>query len=216
MADRHAELVSASSFEHPCGREMDLKQVQGDGIGASMAILLSLQRHPDTPSIKVTAVDVALTATPGDDLLIGYFVTGTEDLVVPEWAAGHRRDRLWETTCFEVFLKPEGGEAYFEFNFSPSTDWAAYRFQRHREGRSDLPRPVDPLATRGVEIFDPLLEVDLDLSGLPNVAMRLGLSAVIEERGGRKSYWALAHPPGDPDFHDPACFALELPAARPA
>ena len=28
------------------------------------------------------------------------------------------------------------------------------------------------------------------------------------------SYWALAHPPGKPDFHHPDCFALELPAAR--
>jgi hypothetical protein len=36
---------------------------------------------------------------------------------------------------------------------------------------------------------------------------------VIEERNGRKSYWALAHPPGEPDFHHPACFALELPPA---
>ena len=39
----------------------------------------------------------------------------------------------------------------------------------------------------------------------------LGLSAVIEEHGGAKSYWALAHPPGAPDFHHPDCFAAQLP-----
>jgi hypothetical protein len=34
----------------------------------------------------------------------------------------------------------------------------------------------------------------------------------LEEQDGTKSYWALAHPPGDkPDFHDPACFAAHLP-----
>jgi hypothetical protein len=44
-------------------------------------------------------------------------------------------------------------------------------------------------------------------------AWRLGLSAVIEETNGRKSYWALSHPPGKPDFHHSDCFALELPAA---
>jgi len=38
----------------------------------------------------------------------------------------------------------------------------------------------------------------------------LGLSAVIEETSGRKSYWALAHPPGKPDFHHTDSFALEL------
>jgi hypothetical protein len=39
----------------------------------------------------------------------------------------------------------------------------------------------------------------------------IGLTAVLEQTDGTKSYWALAHPPGKPDFHDPACFALEFP-----
>jgi hypothetical protein len=39
---------------------------------------------------------------------------------------------------------------------------------------------------------------------------RLALSAVIEERGGQRSYWALRHPPGPPDFHHPDGFALLL------
>ena len=42
--------------------------------------------------------------------------------------------------------------------------------------------------------------------------LRLNLAAVIEEKSGAKSYWALAHPPaGPPDFHHPACFVLQLP-----
>jgi hypothetical protein len=40
---------------------------------------------------------------------------------------------------------------------------------------------------------------------------QVGISAVIEEVGGTKSYWALAHPPGKPDFHHPTCFAATLP-----
>jgi hypothetical protein len=40
---------------------------------------------------------------------------------------------------------------------------------------------------------------------------QLDLAAVIEERGGRISYWALAHPPGKPDFHHSDCFTLEFP-----
>ena len=44
----------------------------------------------------------------------------------------------------------------------------------------------------------------------PSVTSELGLSAVIEEQDGTKSYWALAHPDGPPDFHDPACFAASL------
>ena len=39
---------------------------------------------------------------------------------------------------------------------------------------------------------------------------RLGLSAIIEETSGHRSYWALAHPPGKPDFHHHDCFAVEV------
>lgn len=39
---------------------------------------------------------------------------------------------------------------------------------------------------------------------------RVGISAVIEKTDGTKSYWALAHPEGKPDFHHPACFAGTL------
>jgi hypothetical protein len=61
------------------------------------------------------------------------------------------------------------------------------------------------------------IAIDLDRArDLPvDVPWRLGLSAVIEEKGGSKSYWALAHPPGAPDFHHQEAFALELSAARP-
>ena len=57
------------------------------------------------------------------------------------------------------------------------------------------------------------VQVDCDLGGLPHGALRMGLSAVIEEEGGRFSYWALAPPPGAPDFPHATCFAARLPAA---
>ncbi len=40
----------------------------------------------------------------------------------------------------------------------------------------------------------------------------LALSTVIEATDGTKSYWALAHAPGPPDFHNPDCFTATLPA----
>ena len=56
----------------------------------------------------------------------------------------------------------------------------------------------------------------LDLSGvdlLPETAAwTAGVSAVIEEVGGRISYWAAAHAPTRPDFHHSDGFALELAA----
>jgi hypothetical protein len=173
----------------------------------------ALKPHPDTPPDRITAVDVELAVDPGDDVLMTFIVGGSADLLIPDRAPAGRRDGLWETTCFEAFFKPVGGEPYFEFNFSPSTEWAAFRFARYRkQGMRPLERPVDPILRR-IDGSRAILEVDLDLSGLPDLPMRMGLCAVIEERNGRKSYWALAHPPGKPDFHHQDCFALELPAA---
>ena len=43
-----------------------------------------------------------------------------------------------------------------------------------------------------------------------DAALTLGLSAVIEDRDGALSYWALRHPAGKPDFHHADAFALAL------
>jgi hypothetical protein len=48
-------------------------------------------------------------------------------------------------------------------------------------------------------------------AGATRLARRFGLAAVIEETSGRRSFWALAHPPGKPDFHHADCFTLEVP-----
>ena len=104
-----------------------------------------------------------------------------------------------------------GGAAYFEFNLSPSTEWAAYAFDGYRAGMRDLAMPAPRIGWDGAG-----LRAALDLSGLPPPPWRVGLSAVIEETDGTKSWWALAHPVGKPDFHHPDCFVLEVPAANAA
>lgn len=136
--------------------------------------------------------------------MLRYRVDGCGSLLVPPFAGKGRADDLWQTTCFELFLSGEGTQ-YLEFNFSPSARWAAYFFPAYREGRIEpqLVAQPDIQVDQGQEIF--VLTAFLsseDVSG----ASRTGVSAVLEEAGGRKSYWALSHPQGAPDFHDPSCF----------
>jgi len=172
-----------------------------------------LLAHPATPPNKVKEVSVELNYSERDgDLLVNFLVSGAEHLNLPEWASPGRCDRLWETTCFELFIQMEDFEPYCEFNFSPSTQWAAYRFDRYREGMRDLHLGVEPHIERGNLAFGHVIEADIDLAPFPDATLRLGLSAVIEETDGTKSYWALAHPAGKPDFHHKDCFALTLPA----
>lgn len=154
------------------------------------------------------AVRVEWSATDQDEVLLSFTVDGVAEVVLPETVSPVRTDGLWRTTCFESFWMPGGGDSYFEFNLSPSGAWAAYAFDGYRLGMRDLSLPVAPRIEREGDAF----EADIDLSAIPPGRARIGLSAVIEEIDGTKSYWALRHPPGPPDFHHPDCFALELPA----
>ena len=167
--------------------------------------------HPTSPEPAVTSLSVTVERTTAAHLQLDYRLEGELDaLRIEEFTALRRADRLWEHTCFELFAKPTGGEGYFEFNFSPSFQWAAYAFDGYRSGMREL-SAEDPEIAVTPEPPHFFLAVEA-MPLLPPVAMQIGLSAVIEETDGTKSYWAPRHPPGKPDFHHPDCFALELPA----
>ncbi|MDN4631809.1 DOMON-like domain-containing protein [Sphingomonas sp. PsM26] len=166
-----------------------------------------LVAHPDRPPSAVRSVIVKVRRD-GDELLLTFTVEGPEHVALPDRAAPSRTDGLWKTTCCELFLAPVGSDAYFEFNYSPSTQWAAYRFDSYRAGGCDLPLSLAPVVDREAAC---LTEVRQSLSDLPPGPLQMSLTAVIEETDGTKSYWALAHAPGPPDFHNRASFIATLP-----
>ena len=112
---------------------------------------------------------------------------------------------LWQHTCCEAFVARRGAAAYHEFNFAPSGDWAAYAFTAYRQGASS--EIADPEIV--VHRSSGMLELQASVA-MQEAPLLLGLSAVIEERDGALSYWALRHAPGKPDFHHRDAFALEL------
>jgi len=179
----------------------------------------ALKRHPDSRCRAVSHIDVLITCPRPGDVVLHYFVTGkTYDLRLPALCAPARGDGLWKHTCFEAFVCASPGTVYYEFNFSPSMQWAAYQFSGYRSGKRvaremNAPRIEAQSDDAGTQL---LASLDLDgLPGLPGGAVwHLGVSAIIEETNGRKSFWALAHPPGEPDFHHSDSFDLELTAAE--
>lgn len=150
----------------------------------------------------------------GQILRLVYQLTGDlAGLAIPAPAVvPGREQRLWEHTCFEFFLAPGDGEEYWEGNFSPAGHWNFYHFPRYREGMEEeeriaaiagcWQRPASALA----------LHLELDLTPLvaAGPAIALGISAIIEGGDGRLSYWSLAHPVPQPDFHHRAGFRLAL------
>ncbi|MEP7129624.1 MAG: DOMON-like domain-containing protein [Sphingomicrobium sp.] len=172
----------------------------------------NLVPHPATPpsgpEFKIWAtVDYAASL---GAVATAWFGIGApaERFVIPE-GEPVRADGLWQTTCFETFLRASGDDRYREWNFAPSGQWAAYDFGGHRENRADADVAPPPY----VRMEDNFTWWALGATIAVDAGKQwdLGLSAVIEEKDGAKSYWALAHPPGDkPDFHDPVCFVARL------
>ncbi len=161
---------------------------------------MQLFPHPASPPAAVSAVTVSASIRRGMSDFV-YRVDGPA--LLAEAGGPGRGAELWKHSCFELFVMPGEGPGYCEFNFAPSRQWAAYRFSGYRAGMADLEIPAP-----AIERLADGVRVRIDLGGLPDGAWRVGISAVIEEAGGRLSYWALAHPEGRADFHDPACFAL--------
>ena len=173
----------------------------------------ALVPHPDHPPANVHGVDVRWFE-PGDGtVILRWQIKNVEALRLPPFAGKGRADELWRTTCCELFLKDETGGGYAEFNFSPSGRWAAYRFSDYREGMAEADAAIQPEVTANGGEYLFVLTAVLDLALLAGCG-GAGLSAVIEEQDGTLSYWALAHPPGRPDFHHPACFTMPLAAAE--
>ena len=177
---------------------------------------LNLVPHPDMPpagepfKLWVNIDHAAsLGAVASTNIWFGVGAPASRFVMPPVAEEPTRAENLWETTCLEAWLREPDSVAYREWNFAPSGDWAAYDFTAHREGRTDA------------DVGAPYIRVEDNMTWwalgatIPVEAERqwqLGLSAILEERDGTKSYWALAHPEGDkPDFHDPGCFTAHLP-----
>ena len=168
--------------------------------------------HPDHPPHAVTRIEARIIGRDANWLRLRWRIEGSQSLVVPPFAGKGRADGLWQATCFELFLKPEAEPAYLELNLSPSERWNAYDFTAYRWGMAERPFPREPECTLRLGSSFAIFDAAVPVGGLPQAACAMGLSAVIEEQGGVKSYWALAHSDAQPDFHAPACFAATLPA----
>jgi hypothetical protein len=127
--------------------------------------------------------------------------------------APRRQDRLWEETCFELFLGTADSGEYWEINLSPSGHWNVFRFTGYREGMREEPAytslPFD------VRIVPDALELSMELDAgkiIPaGKTIEAGVAAVVGTIDGGNSHWALLHPASRPDFHRRDGFALILP-----
>lgn len=165
---------------------------------------------------QVDSLDVALMPA-GDGGLAAVFECRCRAgaLRLPEALPAEAADELWRHTCCELFVGVVGDAAYREFNWSPSGQWAMYRFSDYRVRDSSglnvtLPAPGIRYAPGAAGWT---LRARLEAAAMPDVAgaqIELGVAAVLEATDCSLSYWALRHVAARPDFHRRETFVLRL------
>jgi hypothetical protein len=179
-------------------------------------IRAQLMPHPATPLPQVESLAVVLSPA-GEGGLTARFDCRCRAgaLRLPQARPAGAADELWRHTCCELFAGAAGDAAYREYNWSPSGQWATYRFSAYRERDASGPDPALPAP--GIEFTSSAegwtLAVRLDAAALPKAAagqIELGVAAVLEAADGNLSYWALRHAAARPDFHRRETFVLRL------
>jgi hypothetical protein len=174
---------------------------------------IELSRHPDTPAPAVSRVTVAVGRDAGSLALAYTLVGDPARLALPVPAAPRMGRDLWKHTCFEAFIAADA-PSYHELNLSPSGEWAVLAFRVYRDGGPLADPTLAPRLAVRSRADGVVLEAEIALARLAPAyarsALRLALTAVVEDRSGAVSYWSLRHPTGRPDFHHADSFALRI------
>jgi hypothetical protein len=171
--------------------------------------------HSTVPSPTLHSVDANVSCNATHGLSVTYLLAAnTGQVRIPSLAIPRSANGLWRHTCFEAFVGFKDRPAYYEFNFSPSREWAAYAFRGYRDGgpleTEELAPVISIRKTSDVLELNAVVQLGRLPLHQPGIVIKLGLSAVIEETDGKLSYWALSHPAEKPDFHHADSFALEF------
>ena len=201
----------AASETRSCRNHKRLSRCHG-GLNHQARPWLALMPHPTTPAPLGCSLRARWFWSKQGGLVLDYrLVAPRRALIIPPGASATRVDGLWRHTCCEAFIGIRGETGYREFNFAPSGQWALYAFSDYRAPLAP-PAVTDPADAPSCHCQRRRhfwrLRARIPAALLPEVVSgrnwELGLTAVVEDAGGRLSYWALCHPAAAPDFHHPA------------
>jgi hypothetical protein len=173
----------------------------------------SLVPFPDT-NVPDIAIDGEILRQK-NVLTIHYTLTkNIEDIFLPPPSLNRtRKDDLWKTTCFELFLAIKDLPEYWEINLSPSGDWNIYHMDIYRRigfREETLIQHLPFEVQKDSDVFALKAAIDLDPIVRAGQILDVGIAAIIQRRKGTETFWALIHPGPQADFHSRESFALRV------
>ncbi|MDG0816084.1 DOMON-like domain-containing protein [Bdellovibrio svalbardensis] len=175
-----------------------------------MNLLKPFAENPLTRSISIETTSQKTTPT---ELILEFTIRGDIGQVcfAESSLVAARRDELWKHTCLECFFSTglEESAPYFEVNCAPSGDWNAYAFSSYRQGMTPSQNLGVKLTHRESSENEAFFRISVSGDDLLH-ARHLGMTAVIEFTDGTRSFFALAHPGPQADFHLKKSFSISL------
>ena len=137
---------------------------------------------------------------------ISYLITG--DLTAINWGSlspmKKRIIKLWEKTCFELFIKNERNE-YIEFNFSPAFEWNCFYFKKPGDPLLEWEKMLRPNTDILLSLDKFFLFAEIKKEYLPEgfmtQNMSMGITSILKLQNNETTYWALGHNDLKPNFH---------------
>ncbi len=150
--------------------------------------------------------------TDGTKLICDYHLAGDiEQLSLAFDGGGARKLYLWLDTCFELFIKPDTGGRYYEFNFASNGDWNVFRFDEYR---GPLAESDDFTAcSRIIGITREHLHLRAEISLADHVLrgkINFLPAVVLKLKTGEEFFLASHHSSPEPDFHDHTTYKNRL------
>lgn len=114
--------------------------------------------------------------------------------------------KLWEKTCFELFIKNENS-SYIEFNFSPNFEWNCFYFTKKGDPLKEWDKMQRPSTDILLSIDHFFIVAEIKKEYFPDGffdqlnKLEAAITCVIKDRKDNLSYWALAHCDTRPNFH---------------
>jgi len=158
---------------------------------------------PNLPALEITGT----VARIDNHVAVHYVVRGddVQNILLPAPSSmPARKDDLWKATCFEFFLAIKNQPQYWEFNTSPSGNWNVYAMDAYRQVnmRAEIVFTQLPFEFKKTNagVF---LAISVDLNPIiqPENILEIGITTIIQTNDDGESYWALAHPGQNADFH---------------
>ena len=156
----------------------------------SSGATVALTCHPTTPCGAVRGIQVEIRRASGhcSGAALRSRRRSEPPAAFPLDSTPRRADKLWQHTCFELFCTAGATTAYYELNFSPSSEWAIYRFDAYREGMTAVETQHAPQVSvhqhPGGLNMDAIVDLERSLR-----AARLPGPAARTLRGHRGSGW---------------------------